>query len=86
MKEINIVPIIWEYFRCVIGDTAGTWSYNSSRSRSDMLRVWFSCLFVPNECGVKMAASLEVYIKVEQYCFLVLQKFPILCRPRWSAG
>jgi hypothetical protein len=43
-----------EYFLCMTGNTAGTWSYCSSRSDSDMLRVWFSCSpFVPGKCGVK---------------------------------
>jgi hypothetical protein len=51
----------------MIGNTAEAWSYRSSRSESDMLRVWFSCSpFVLSECGVKMVAMLEDCTKGEQ--------------------
>jgi hypothetical protein len=44
----------------MIGNTAEDWSYCSSRSDSDMLRVWFSCSpLVPSECGVKMVVYPE---------------------------
>jgi hypothetical protein len=53
--------VILAYFRCKIGNTAEAWSYCSSRSDSDILRVWFSCsLFMPSERDVKMTAPLEV--------------------------
>jgi hypothetical protein len=29
------------YFRCLIGNIVEAWSYCTSRSDSDMLRVWF---------------------------------------------
>lgn len=52
----------------MIGNTVQAWSHCTSRSGSDMLRVWFSCSpFVPSECGVKMVATLDVSIKDEVY-------------------
>jgi hypothetical protein len=40
------------------GNTADAWSYCSSRSDSDMLRVWFSrSPFVPSDCGVKTVVT-----------------------------
>jgi hypothetical protein len=67
-RGIQKVREILEYFRCMIGNTAEVWSYFSSRSDNDMLRVWFSCSpFVPSECGVKMVATLEVCTKDEQH-------------------
>jgi hypothetical protein len=64
-RRIKKVRTILEYFCCMIGSTAEAWSCCSSRSDGDMLRVWFSCPFVPNECGVKMVATLEVCTKDE---------------------
>jgi hypothetical protein len=51
----------------MISNTAEARSYCSSRSDSDMLRVWFSCPCVPIECGVKMTALLEVCTKEKQH-------------------
>jgi hypothetical protein len=59
-------PIL-EYFLRMNDNTAEAWTYCSSRSDSDILRVWFSCPFVPSECGVKLVATLEVYTKEEQH-------------------
>jgi hypothetical protein len=68
MRGIQNVRAILEYFRCMIGNTAEAWSYCSSRSDSDMLRVWFICSpFVSSECGVKMVATQEVCTKDEQH-------------------
>jgi hypothetical protein len=65
-RGIQKVRAILECFRCVIGNTAEAWSYCSSRSDSDMLRVWFSCPFVRNECGVKMVTIQEDSTKDKQ--------------------
>jgi hypothetical protein len=68
MRGIPNVGAVFEYFRCMIGNAAEARSYCSSRSDSDMLRVWLSCSpFVPSECGVKMVATLEVCTKDEQH-------------------
>jgi hypothetical protein len=66
-KEIRKAWTIMEYFRCMIGNTAEAWSYCSSRSNGDMLRVRFSySQFAPSESGVNMAAPLEVCTKDKQ--------------------
>jgi hypothetical protein len=60
-KEIQKVRAILEYFRCMIGNTAEAWSYCSSRSDCDMLRVWFTYSpFVQSEHGVNVTAPLKV--------------------------
>jgi hypothetical protein len=60
------VRSILEYFRCAIGNIAEAWSCCSSGSKSDMLRVWFICPFMPSEHGVNMTDSLEVCTEENQ--------------------
>jgi hypothetical protein len=66
-RKLKKVRTMFEYFLCMIGNTAEAWSCYSSRSGSDMLRVWFSCSpFVPSEHDATMTAPLEVCTKDKQ--------------------
>jgi hypothetical protein len=73
--ETQKVRAVVEYFLCMIGSTAEAWSYCSSVSDRDLLRVWFSCSpSVLSEHGVKMSAALEVCARDKKHaavCILV---------------
>jgi hypothetical protein len=92
-RVIKKVSNVFEYFLCMIGNTAEAWSCCSSRSDSDMLRVWFSCTFFMGECGVKMAATLEICISNKKisffYCELGVSVYPVVgafCIRCWNFG
>jgi hypothetical protein len=68
MKKMKRISAVLGYFCCMIGNTTEAWSYCSSRTDSDMLKVWYMCsLFLLSECGVKMIAPLDVCTKDKQH-------------------
>lgn len=75
-KEIQEVRAMLECFNCMIGTTAGAWSYCISRSDGDMLLVWFRYPFMHSEHDIKIIAVLGISTKDKQHailCFLVSQ-------------
>jgi hypothetical protein len=69
-REIKRISATLKYFCCLIGNTAEAYSYCSSRS-DGILQVWFSCLFVPSENSIKVAASLDVCSKDKLCAFMI---------------
>jgi hypothetical protein len=59
--KLKKLDVVLEYIIYVIGETAVGWS------DGDILRVWFSCQFVPSERDVKMVATIEVCTKHRQH-------------------
>jgi hypothetical protein len=65
-RKFKNVWAILEYFRCMFGNTAETWSYCNLGSGGDMMRVWFRCLSVPCKHDVNKTAPLEIWTKDKQ--------------------